>query len=109
LVREEGVNFIWKVSYLKGFSIESGTILEKSIYSDYHSGSSEFLSSNTLWICEQDDPPEYMEKRGILVWVQELICSDEAKCQAHSGSQKPSAISMGNSEGYEWQLPKGPL
>ena len=35
--------------------------------------------------------------------------SDEAKCQAHSGSQRPSAIRMGNSEGYEWHLSKGPL
>jgi len=109
LVREEGIYFTLEISYLKGVSIESGTIMEKNIYSDYHSTSSEYLSSNVLWICEEDDPPEFMEKRGILICSAKAHFSDEARGQAYSGSQKSSTISMGYSEGCEWRLSTGPL
>jgi hypothetical protein len=60
-------HFISGFSNVKGLSIESGTIIEKNIYSDYHSNSASCFSTNLLWICEEDDPPEYLEKRRISV------------------------------------------
>lgn len=54
---------------MQGASVESGTVLEHDFYSD-RSGMSNnsfvsYQSINELWICEDDNPPEYSDEKRI--------------------------------------------
>jgi hypothetical protein len=80
----------------KALSLESGTILEKNIYSDYHCKST---ATAILWICEEDDPPEYFDKSRILLLLALLILVMK--------SQVKLTVDLKNLPQSAWEVRKG--
>jgi len=47
--------------------VATGTTLGETFYSDFVKDQSDLVTSNTLWISDDDTPPEYDDRSGGLI------------------------------------------